>query len=310
MSRPCLGPKFCFLLVILIVSVSSGSLWGLSGIAAAAQPQQELHLNPEAESWVLEQIEAGQVADLREYSPNEEHRVLSADFIEEVLAGELADTLIHRHGVRIEYAIFTESIDLANAEIPFDTRLTHCRFQADVDLSGSHFRGVLSFDHSTFSNASKEANFRHMTVEGAALYNNAIFEGEVDFGYSQIGVNFEAIGAEFRNTVNKTNFACTTVGYTTNFRRAIFKGPVDFRHAEFRVLIIDKASWSSKSESRKLDRMTYEEISIGDSPMSWEDVLLWVDKSGSAYSAQPYAQLEAFFRAEGYPERADAVFAA
>ncbi len=53
--------------------------------------------------------------------------------------------------------------------------------------------------------------------------------------------------------------------------------------------------------------MTYEHISAAGGEKAWEEVLLsWVHHS--KYSAQPYTQLEASFRGDGYPERADEVY--
>ena len=54
--------------------------------------------------------------------------------------------------------------------------------------------------------------------------------------------------------------------------------------------------------------MTYKHINAGTEKDTWQELLAWVD--GSKYSGQPYVQLEEFFRAAGYPERADTVFIA
>ena len=232
MSTSHLDPKFCFRLLVVTLFVAGASLWWFSDIALAEQTQQELYPNPEAERWVLEQVEAGKVADLKERFPDKKDRVLSADFIEKLLTGEFEDAPVHRRGVRIKHALFTEPLDLVNAEVRCETRLDYSRFENKVDLSWSHFHRVLSFEHSKFNNAEEEVDFFRMTVGGTAFFDEAVFAGPVDFCYAQIDGNFEANGAKFNNSDNVANFGHMTVGDAALFKEAVFAGPVDFRYAQ------------------------------------------------------------------------------
>ena len=308
MSTSHLDPKICFRLLVVTLFVAGASLWGFSDIALAEQTQQELYPNPEAERWVLEQVEAGKVADLKERFSDKKDRVLSADFIEKLLTGEFEDAPVHRRGVRIKHALFTEPLDLVNAEVRCETKLDYCQFETKVDLSWSHFHRVLSFEHSKFNNAEEGAYFGHMTVGGLAFFKEAVFAGPVNFRYAQIDGNFVANGAKFNNPDKVAYFVEMTVGGTAFFKEAVFAGPVDFSDVEFLILNIQDTSWPAKSESVILHRMTYKHIDAGTEKDTWQELLAWVD--GSKYSGQPYVQLEEFFRAAGYPERADTVFIA
>ena len=232
MSTSHLDPKFCFRLLVVTLFVAGASLWWFSDMVLAEQTQQELYPNPEAERWVLEQVEAGKVADLKERFPDTKDRVLSADFIEKLLTGEFEDAPVHRRGVRIKHALFTEPLDLVNAEVRCETRLDYCQFENKVDLSWSHFHRVLSFEHSKFNNAEEEVVFGQMTVGGTAYFDEAVFAGPVYFCYAQIDGNFVADGAEFNNSDKEANFGSMTVGDSAFFNDAVFAGPVDFRYAQ------------------------------------------------------------------------------
>jgi hypothetical protein len=73
-----------------------------------------------AEKWVVAQVTAGEIADLKTKFPEEKDRKLSAHFLEEVLTGALPGFKQNRKGVQIEGAIIDEPIDLSPAEVtPF-----------------------------------------------------------------------------------------------------------------------------------------------------------------------------------------------
>ena len=90
--------------------------------------------------------------------------------------------------------------------------------------------------------------------------------------------------------------------------RVTIEQVTNLEYARFLTLTLREVSWPSESDSVRLEGMTYEHISAGEGKDSWKKLLDWIDHS--AYSTQPYSQLEASFRADGYPERADAVYVA
>src|SRR5438046_6602013 len=65
-----------------------------------------------AEKWTVEQVTAGEIANLTKQFPDENERKLSAHFLENLLTGALPGVEPHRNGVRIQGAIIDEPLDL------------------------------------------------------------------------------------------------------------------------------------------------------------------------------------------------------
>lgn len=200
-------------------------IWYVSTATAVAQSHSTLKPNPLAEKWVLEQVAAGQTADLLERFPKEQDRVLSASFIEKLLTTSIKSIVVPRQGVRIRNAVFVESIDLENAEIPCETWLIDSHFEDKINLPKSIFRKNLSFDGSSFN----EANFSSMKVEHTASFNNATFAGLVDFTAADIGLDLEAKKAQFTSSEQEVIFEGMKVGRNALFEYARFAGPVNAR---------------------------------------------------------------------------------
>ena len=156
----------------------SAALITASVATAAAKTQNTAQWLGPAEEWVVTQTRAGEIADLSKQFPDKENkRRLSAHFLEELLTGALPGMKLHRHGVRIIGAIIDEPVDLENAQIPCEVWLEHCQFNASANFNGANFAGTLSFENSTFK---ADAGFNSMKV-GRAVFNDAVFEGAVDF---------------------------------------------------------------------------------------------------------------------------------
>ena len=182
---------FCILLSNIFIYLSN---------AAYAESEPKLKPHTCAEEWVIKQVTAGKIANLRERFADEADRVLSASFLETLLTSSLRDIEVHRHGVRISYAVIVEPVGLVNADIPHETWLDNCRFEDRVDLGGSLFRKFISLEGTSFKrqvnfsymkassgiNFSKaffkeDVDFRHMEVMGSALFDKAVFAGSVFF---------------------------------------------------------------------------------------------------------------------------------
>src|SRR5882762_920900 len=178
------------------------------------------------EEWVVTHTNAGEIADLSKQFPDKEKdkRKLSAHFLEELLTGALPGIKLHRHGVRIIGATIDERVDLENAQIPCEVWLEHCQFNADANFNGASFSGTVSFENSTFK---ADAGFNSMKV-GRAVFNDAVFEGPVDFGSADIASNLGAQVAKFQNKETEANFSNMKVGGDAYFNDAIFEGPVSF----------------------------------------------------------------------------------
>src|SRR6266478_9718422 len=192
-------------------------------------------LNP-AEEWVVAQATAGKIADL-DGAPNADHtkkfpeekdRKLSAQFLEDLLTGTLPGVKMHRHGVRIIGAIIDESIDLRNAQIPWEVWLDHCHFNKNATFGSASSTRVVSFDGSTFN---AEATFDRMKV-GDIFFRRAVFEGPVNFASADIAGQFVASGAQFQNKEQGATFNSMKVRGHAFFSNAVFEGSVNFVSAD------------------------------------------------------------------------------
>src|SRR6266567_5778257 len=183
-------------------------------------------LNP-VETWVVAQVRIGEIADLSKQFPDKEKdkRRLSAHFLEDLLMGALTGLKPHRHGVRIIGAIIDEPIDLQNAQIRCQVWLDHCQFNKSVTFYGANFAEFVSFENSAFK---AEANFESMKVGGTAFFQNAVFDGPVNFVGANIASDFGAQGAKFQNKEQGANFESMKVRHTAFFQNAVFDGPVNF----------------------------------------------------------------------------------
>jgi hypothetical protein len=175
------------------------------------------------EEWVVTQTRAGEIADLSKQFPDEEKdkRKLSAHFLEELLTGALPGIKLHRHGVRIIGATIDEPVDLENAQIPCEVWLEHCQFNASANFTGASFAGTISFENSAFKT---DAGFNSIKA-GRAVFNDAVFEGPVDFVSADVAGNFEANGAKFQNKEKTADFSGMKVRGYAFFNGAVFEGP-------------------------------------------------------------------------------------
>jgi uncharacterized protein YjbI with pentapeptide repeats len=190
--------------------------------AEAAKPQLT-----KQEKYVLQQVVAGEMADLKaKFGEKEENRHLSAGFLEDLLSGA-HKVKVHRKGVKINNAIISERLDLRSAEVPFEVELINCDFRDDVDFQDSRFAKNLRLDKCRFD---KEAYFLKMTVGKSAYFTGAIFKGKVNFNGINIG---ESINMDFTKFKSKKNayFDSSKIGKSAYFMKAEFSGPLKFRRA-------------------------------------------------------------------------------
>ena len=225
-------------------------LFCLSGPVVGDTP--ELEANPAAEQFVRTQVRNGEPADLAEAFPKEAERVLGSDFLYDLLTKSSNDPNIHRHGVRIAHATFSEDVDLVNAEVPFDVELTDCRFIGDVELSQSHFKknlllngsqfdGILNFinglvdgdlkmSSSKFINPDGEADFEGLRIAGVFDLHESVFAGKAHFIRQEIGGELDAQNTHFTNPQKEISISFDSIkvnGY------ALFKGSEFFSSANF-----------------------------------------------------------------------------
>jgi uncharacterized protein YjbI with pentapeptide repeats len=300
-----------------------------------------------AEKWVVAQAAAGEMADLRKKFPEEKDRKLSAHFLEQLLTGSLPGFKLHRMGVRIIGAMIDEPIDLTNAQILCDVQLQRCRFMRNANLIRASFAGVVLLNGSTFGAG---VNFSSMKVAGGAHFWGAVFEGPVNFGWANITGNFEANGAKFQNKEKVADFDSMKVGHAAFFDNVVFEGPVSFVGADSAYFLARAAKFLNKEKVADFNNMkvggfasfqdavfegpvnfdyasfalldlskvaghfhmremSYKYIKAApEEPESHKELLKLADES--AYTADAYSNLEAFFLRQGYRGDADRAFIA
>ena len=216
---------------VLLLGLGTVLFWALAEITPLALAESGRTPagppNP-AEKYVLDQLAAGKVADLKVAFPDEAGRVVRGSFLEEVLTGARKDCSIHRNGVLIEGAIVREPVDLRNAVIAHDTRLVHCRFDGEVNLSKSVFENSFSIEGSIFQGP---ASFYAMKVGRGASLQNAVFGGHVDFSQVEITGVLMAGEARFEHPEGSAEFTGLKVGGNAFFTNAVFAGPVLFQYS-------------------------------------------------------------------------------
>lgn len=224
----------------------------VSASPAAEVKMNAVDLNP-SETWVVEQVTAGQIADLSVKFVDENERKLGARFLEHLVTDTIEGVQPHRNGVRISGAIFDQAIGLANAQIPFEVALEKCRFVDEVNCDAATFLRTVSFEHSTFHKAAK---FYNMKAKDAAVFQSVVFEGGVSFASANIASNFEMHHAKFNNRREQAVFNSIKVGHTAFFYKAIFEGPVDFVSASIVANFeADEAEFRSRQHPVKFNRI-------------------------------------------------------
>jgi hypothetical protein len=184
------------------------------------------------EEYVLDQVQAGEIADLKaRFGEAEENRRLRGRFLEELLSGGFAGFKVHRRGIRLAHGVVAENLDLENAEIDQIVRLFNCLFKERANFRDARFQRHLFLNECQFS---KQGIFHRIKVEINLFCRNAVFQGRVDFVGADIGGQFNALGAQFqgKGKENEANFNHMKVGQSAFFRKAVFQEPVDFRGAD------------------------------------------------------------------------------
>ena len=143
-----------------------------------------------------------------------------------------------------------------------------------------------------------------MKVGGYAFFNDAVFEGPVNFFGADIAGNFAAGKAKFKNKEKDVSFSGMKLGGHAFFNDAVFEGPVNFNYADFAWLDLSKTVWPKVAGKFHMQGMSYKYIRAApNEPESHRALLELADQS--AYSADVYNHLEEFFLGQGYRDDAD-----
>lgn len=303
----------------------------------------------DAESYVLEQVAAGNPALLAEEFPTEEGRRLGRSFIRELLTNPDKRTTVHPHGITIDGAVIPDGIDLKNEEVSYDVTLRRCQCDGDLDFTQCQFAKSLSIEGTVFGGAvdftsasigfnfmcdgakfnkpqqsadTPEVTFNGIKVGGDFSLTNVEFAEQANFTQAEITGNYLADDSTFHESADFNNMKVKSDGY---FRRTTFEGLVDFREARFTNLLLTDSHFlntkelvsfeSIRMDTGFLDRTSFEgPVKIEGMTFQNLSPTSWEKLQSLAtrsdYNAEFYSNLEMLFRKHGYSDQADAVFIA
>ncbi len=222
----------------------------------------------EAESFILEKVKNGQVANLeKRFGPTEANRRIRAEFLSSLLTGEMDNIRVHRWGINIIKAVIVpgsrDFLDLINATITYEVMLTDCIFNVDVNCQDSYFKNDLRLDRSVFR---QEAHFLKMHIGKSLYLTKAVFQGRVNFNGVVVDESLNAEGAQFESDTAKL-FSGLKIGESAFFAGAKFCGTANFdsshagslwdisrtefqRGASWQDLQVGATIWSNKAVFR------------------------------------------------------------
>lgn len=180
--------------------------------------------NTPAEEWIVDQLEAGRIADLRKAFPEEKDRTISGVFLTDLIIKSANLATTRRSGIRILCATVSGRVDLTGAEVPYDVWLIGCKFEDSVDFARSYFSKDLILSNSSF----QEANFQRVRVDGGLLLRLTTFTNTANFSFARIDGNLEAQEVQFTGEDQTANFRSLEVRTNANFSDALFLGGAEF----------------------------------------------------------------------------------
>ena len=179
-------------------------------------------------------------------------------------------------------------------------------FEGPVGFGSADIVSNFEAQNAQFKNKEQGASFSSMKVGHTAFFTKAVFEGPVDFITADFASNFEANEAQFKNKDQTAYFDSMKVGGGAFFRKAVFEGPVELSFSDFAALDL---SYTVYHGALYLQAMNYKQIiAAPKEPESHEALLKLAGQS--AYRADVYGNLEAFFLRQGYRDDADRAFIA
>jgi hypothetical protein len=181
------------------------------------------------ETWVLQQVAAGRVADLKErFGEDETARTIRGRFVEALLTDEFSGFKPPRGGIYLLNAIIPDIFSLQYATVEQAVFLEGCQFRGLVNCGGAHFKKTLDLKQAVFSQA---ADFHYLKVDLDAYFREAVFTGPADFGAARIEGNLVFEDARFTGQDRDANFNGLKAGGSLSLQNAVFEGGVDLTGA-------------------------------------------------------------------------------
>ncbi len=191
-------------------------------------------VNPAAEEYMLNELIANGYADLALAFPDENQRVVSADFFLSVLNNP---EIQNKKSIYIANTTIDGVVDASGSNIPYTIFLNVMVFTDSVFLSNSVLTSVTILD-SVFQ---QSIEFQNIKADDLDLRNN-IFQHGINLYAAQIGeltlVDSQILGTEpMREGIPfPSEFRRMTVSSNANFNGTFFEGLASFEESEFQTL--------------------------------------------------------------------------
>lgn len=135
----------------------------------------------------------------------------------------------------LEDVTFEKNAKFDYAKVGADANIIHAKFHEGGSFTRVEIKENLYAEWVTFFGETKKISFSGLKVGHLARFQNAIFEGPVNFNNADIAFEFQAKNAQFKKGLESSGLK---VGVIANFEDAIFGGPVDKEPAIFTGLTV------------------------------------------------------------------------
>ena len=221
----------------------------------------QVSIPDETETYVLDALAKGEVANLTTHFAQPEKRILKAAFVESLLAG---GNRVDRRGVRITGATLKEPIDLANGVVDVDVRLENCVFEAGLNFRHTDWRQDLTLNGSRILSLDLALS----TIAGSFRIDRVEFSDNAYLPFLRVGRAIEADGAKFLKVNVPASFNSITVNSYARFTSATFAGGADFINANIGFnLYLGGATFSHPDASAQFARIRVGDTIADDKPV-------------------------------------------
>lgn len=226
--------SFVNIVRLLLVIGFLGTTYHPLQTVSAGPFAEDFIVNPAAEEYMLNELLASGYADLAIAFPDENQRVISADFFISVLNNP---DIQSRKNIYISNAMIVGYVDASSSNIPYTLFLDIVVFTDYVIFSNSNFASLL-IQASTFYQG---VEFQDVKAGNLDL-RNGVFHHGINLYAAQIGeltfIDSQVLGTEpMRDGIPfPSEFRRMNVASNANFSGTYFEGVAMFEESEFRTL--------------------------------------------------------------------------
>lgn len=207
-----------------------------SHAGAAASAQEEAY-NPDAETYIAEQLLLNGTVDLADGFPSEDARVVRADFIVSLWQDPAYQSL---PVFKLSNVTIVGDLNGRGISIPFNVGFENCTFTGYVDLDGASTK-TFRLDSCTVDGAVKMGRLK---VDGDLALYQSTFNSKVTLFDAEITSNLFARGSKFMAQVTDSDSKYpfelwkTQVGQSTEFSNSLIRGEASAEDARFGVDVL------------------------------------------------------------------------